>query len=85
MSGFGFELTLRLKKEPGSTTPPTWPTVLMNSLARYVFRTGESRRGQNFMKAGVTVPSKIPTRTPFGVDTRRLHDSAQIIVTGGGV
>lgn len=37
-SGFGFELTFRLRREPGETNPPTWPAALMQSLARYVFQ-----------------------------------------------
>ncbi|XP_072026713.1 suppressor of fused homolog [Amphiura filiformis] len=37
-SGFGFELTFRLKKEPTETAPPTWPAELMQGLARYVFQ-----------------------------------------------
>ncbi|CAH8858422.1 unnamed protein product [Trichobilharzia szidati] len=36
-SGFGFELTFRVKREPGETNPPTWPAHLLQSLARYVF------------------------------------------------
>lgn len=39
-SGFGFELTFRLKKEPDENQAPMWPATLMNSLARYVFQTG---------------------------------------------
>lgn len=41
-SGFGFELTFRLKREPGETNPPTWPATLMQALARYVFQTGKT-------------------------------------------
>ncbi|XP_049804472.1 suppressor of fused homolog [Schistocerca nitens] len=37
-SGFGFELTFRLKREPGETAPPTWPATVMQSLAKYVFQ-----------------------------------------------
>lgn len=37
-SGFGFELTFRLKKEPTESSPPTWPAALMQALARYVFQ-----------------------------------------------
>lgn len=37
-SGFGFELTLRLKREPGETAPPTWPAAIMQALAKYVFQ-----------------------------------------------
>jgi len=36
-SGFGFELTFRLKRGPNENSPPTWPAELMQSLARYVF------------------------------------------------
>ncbi|EMP29091.1 Suppressor of fused like protein [Chelonia mydas] len=37
-SGFGFELTFRLKRETGESAPPTWPAELMQGLARYVFQ-----------------------------------------------
>ena len=40
-SGYGLELTFRLKRQPGDTSPPMWPASLMNSLARYIFQTGE--------------------------------------------
>ncbi len=40
-SGFGFELTLRLKQEMDETAPPTWPAALMQALARYVFQSGK--------------------------------------------
>ena len=39
-SGYGYELTFRLKKEPGESLPPTWPAELLQALARYVFQTG---------------------------------------------
>lgn len=38
-SGFGFELTFRLKREPNETSPPAWPSTVMQSLAKYVFQT----------------------------------------------
>lgn len=41
-SGFGFELTFRLKREPEDTSPPTWPATLMQSLAKYVFQSGNA-------------------------------------------
>lgn len=41
-SGFGFELTFRLKRETGESAPPTWPAELMQGLARYVFQSGKS-------------------------------------------
>ncbi|KAL0269736.1 UNVERIFIED_CONTAM: hypothetical protein PYX00_007371 [Menopon gallinae] len=41
-SGFGFELTFRLKREPGETAPPTWPAAVMQALAKYVFSSGNT-------------------------------------------
>ncbi|KAL8604949.1 hypothetical protein ACOMHN_028577 [Nucella lapillus] len=37
-SGYGFELTMRLRREPEESNPPTWPAALMQALARYVFQ-----------------------------------------------
>lgn len=39
-SGFGFELTFRLARQPGDAQPPTWPMNLVQNLARYVFSSG---------------------------------------------
>lgn len=38
-SGYGFELTFRLKRGD-ETEPPSWPISLLQNLARYVFSTG---------------------------------------------
>lgn len=38
-SGYGFELTFRLKREPGQSAPPTWPAKILQKIARYVFET----------------------------------------------
>lgn len=38
-SGFGFELTFRLKKD--SDEPPIWPVNMLQNLARHVFSTGD--------------------------------------------
>lgn len=38
-SGFGFELSFRLKREPNEIEPPGWPANVMQSLAKYVFQT----------------------------------------------
>ncbi len=35
-SGFGFELTLRLPREPGEAAPATWAVQLMQALGHYV-------------------------------------------------
>lgn len=57
LSGMGFELSFRLVKSKSTTTaeannerPPTWPANLLQSLALYVFETG------NRLCAGDNVP-----------------------------
>ncbi|XP_026256958.1 suppressor of fused homolog isoform X4 [Marmota monax] len=83
-SGFGFELTFRLKRETGESAPPTWPAELMQGLARYVFQS------ENTFCSGDHVswhspldnsesriqhmlltedPQMQPVQTPFGVVT----------------
>lgn len=38
LSGFGLELTFRLKKTPDTmSVPPSWPANLLQSLAKYIF------------------------------------------------
>ncbi|ELU09419.1 hypothetical protein CAPTEDRAFT_156783 [Capitella teleta] len=54
ISGFGFELTFRLKREPEETAPPTWPAALMQALARYVFQS------ENTLCVGDHVPWHSP-------------------------
>ncbi|WP_426211369.1 suppressor of fused domain protein [Massilia sp. TWP1-3-3] len=39
-SGYGFELTLRVAFEGSAGEPPLWPMHLLQSLARYVYRSG---------------------------------------------
>ncbi|XP_060573441.1 suppressor of fused homolog [Ruditapes philippinarum] len=41
-SGYGFEMTMRLKKCGNESAPPMWPSGLMNRLANYVFQTGNT-------------------------------------------
>ncbi|GAB1609129.1 suppressor of fused homolog [Argonauta hians] len=51
LSGFGFELTLRLKKRGSDESePPMWPAALLNKLALYVFQTG------NILDVGDHIP-----------------------------
>jgi len=40
VSGFGFELTIRVLRDPGEDEPPLWPVSLFQNLARYVFASG---------------------------------------------
>lgn len=39
-SGWGFELTFRLVRDPADTEPPVWVASMLQNLARYVFSTG---------------------------------------------
>lgn len=36
-SGWGFELSFRLKRPSAETEPPMWPVMMLQNLARYVF------------------------------------------------
>jgi tetratricopeptide (TPR) repeat protein len=40
VSGFGFELTLRLARDPAEEQPPTWALSFLQNLGRYVFGSG---------------------------------------------
>lgn len=42
ISGFGFELTLRLVRPPGETHPPAWALAMLRNLARYVSEGGKA-------------------------------------------
>ncbi|XP_045475827.1 suppressor of fused homolog [Harmonia axyridis] len=81
ISGFGFELTFRLKREPEETAPPTWPATLMQSLAKYVFQSGNTLCAGDHVSwhcaldnsesriqhmLMTTDPQLKSTRTPFG-------------------
>lgn len=41
-SGHGFELTFRLVQKEGERSPPTWPANVMQTLAKYVFNSGNT-------------------------------------------
>ncbi|KAJ7396636.1 Suppressor of fused like protein [Pitangus sulphuratus] len=83
-SGFGFELTFRLKRETGESAPPTWPAELMQGLARYVFQSentfcsGDHVSWHNPLDNSESRiqhmlltedPQMQPVQTPFGVVT----------------
>jgi hypothetical protein len=48
----GFELTFRLKRNEGDTVEPTWVSVVMNNLARYVHKSGRWFEAHQFVPAG---------------------------------
>jgi suppressor of fused len=49
VSGYGFELTFRLRALPGEETPPSWPLNLLQNLARYVFSSGNVFEAAHYM------------------------------------
>jgi hypothetical protein len=51
-SGFGFELTFRLKPFAGDHEWPTWPVKVMQNLARYVFQSRKWFEDHHWIPAG---------------------------------
>lgn len=49
VSGYGFELTFRLRATAGEETPPGWPINLLQNLARYVFSSGNVFEAAHYM------------------------------------
>jgi len=58
-SGWGIELTFRLRREPGDDQPPGWALNLLQHLARYVFESGNVlRAGDHLDLNGPIVPTE---------------------------
>ncbi|MEJ7806845.1 MAG: suppressor of fused domain protein [Telluria sp.] len=60
-SGHGFELTLRVALRQDELEPPQWPMHLLQSLARYVFRTGHGFHDGHRMSANGPISLGSPT------------------------
>jgi len=60
-SGWGFELTFRLGKEVNETKPAMWPLNLLQTLARYVFNTGEVFGHGHYIEMGGSLVNSRPT------------------------
>ncbi|MEP6860292.1 MAG: suppressor of fused domain protein [Deltaproteobacteria bacterium] len=52
VSGFGFELTLRLARSPSDEKVPDWAVQMLENLGRYVFRTGNRFAAGHKMSLG---------------------------------
>lgn len=61
VSGFGFELTLRVAAELHVTEPPLWPMHLLQSLARYVFKSGNGFHAGHRISANGPITLGAPT------------------------
>ena len=51
VSGWGFELTMRIKAKPDVEEPPVWTLNFLQNLARYVFSTGNVFQSGDYMNA----------------------------------
>lgn len=68
-SGYGFELTFRLKRD-GGEQPPAWPVSLLQNLARYVFSSGNVFGPGHHMDANGPIALETDTRlTALGFRT----------------
>jgi suppressor of fused-like protein len=61
VSGFGFELSFRLRKVGESKSPPTWAVVFLQTLARYVFRNSAPFEHAHYINWGGAITDKVPT------------------------
>ena len=61
VSGFGFELTFRLKRG-SEETPPVWPVSLLQNLARYVFSTGNTFDSGHYLNANGPIALETDTQ-----------------------
>lgn len=76
-SGFGFELSFRLKRGDNEETPPTWPAAIMQALARYVFKFSEYRFTTRFYSVLVLF------REDYGIVFLQGTCSASVITSRG--
>ena len=65
VSGYGFELTFRLKKAPENNNSvqeiPIWPCKLLQHLAKYVFKTGTQFHAGHHIPFGQTMHNFYPS------------------------
>ena len=61
VSGYGFELTFRLKRGK-EKQPPTWPVSLLQNLARYVFSSGNAFGPGHHMNANGPIALETDTQ-----------------------
>jgi hypothetical protein len=61
VSGWGFELTMRVKTEPAAEEAPVWTVNFLQNLARYVFDTGNTFENGDYMNANGPIASETDT------------------------
>lgn len=62
VSGYGFELTFRLRAIEGAAEAPKWVFSMLQNLARYVFKTGNVFRPGEWMTANGPIALDTATR-----------------------
>jgi hypothetical protein len=61
-SGWGFELSFRLKRAGTETSPPLWPVMTLQNLARYVFKNGAPFEDGHYIAWGRAITSLEQTK-----------------------
>ncbi len=61
ISGYGFELTFRLKRG-NEDQPPVWPVNMLQNLARYVFSTGNTFASGHYLNANGPIALETDTK-----------------------
>lgn len=62
VSGWGFELTFRLRDDSGAEEPPTWPLSFLQNLARYVFSSRNAFSHGHYLNANGPIAADTDTR-----------------------
>src|SRR5262245_14905878 len=62
ISGWGFELTLRVKRAKNEKSPPEWPIVFLQKLARYVFNTRNPFDHEHYIRMGGPITHDVDTK-----------------------
>ena len=61
VSGWGFELTMRLKTDAAAEEPPGWTLSFLQNLARYVFNTGNVFANGDYLNSNGPIASESET------------------------
>ncbi|HUO05569.1 MAG TPA: suppressor of fused domain protein [Candidatus Binataceae bacterium] len=61
-SGWGFELSFRLKRESTETQAELWPVMMLQNLARYVFKSKSPFDDEHYIAWGRPITSLVETK-----------------------
>ena len=82
ISGYGFELTFRLRKAPENTNSvheiPLWPCKLMQYLAKYVFKTGTQFHAGHHIPFGHVLPNLYSSEGDTQIHDLLITDDRQL-------